>query len=147
MKRTIVTVIAAAALALAANKGLQLKTLPAPVQKTIQDNLKGGEITSISKETEGGVTQYEIESMLAGKHRDFNVDTKGALVVMEEETAIDALPAAAKAAIEKRVGTGKLGMVEAATKGGVTHYEAAYTTKAGKKQSVVVKADGTEIKI
>jgi len=126
---------------------LQLKNLPAPVQKTVQENLKGGQIKNISKETEKGVTQYEVETMLNGKHRDFNVDAKGKLIVIEEEVDIASIPAAAKAAIEKKVAGGKLTMVEALDKGnGVTLYEAAYTTKAGKKSSILVKADGTETK-
>ena len=90
--------------------------------------------------------QYEVETMLNGKHRDFNVDTKGKLLLVEEETSIDSIPAAAKAAILKKVGDGKLGMVELFMRGGETMYEAAYTTKAGKKQEVLVKADGTETK-
>src|SRR6516165_4249081 len=92
--------------------GLQLKNLPAPVQKTVQENLKGGEIKNISKETEKGVTQYEVETMLNGKHRDFNVDAKGKLLVVEEETDLASIPAPAKAAIEKKVAGGKIAMVE-----------------------------------
>src|ERR1035438_7121774 len=46
--------------------------------------------------------------MLNGKHRDFDVDTKGNVMVVEEETNIDSIPAPAKAAILKRVGAGKL---------------------------------------
>lgn len=84
--------------------------------------------------------------MVNGKHRDFNVDTKGVLVVVEDETTIDAIPAAAKAAILKKVADGKLGMVEIMTKGKDTFYEAAYTTKAGKKREMLVKPDGTETK-
>lgn len=84
--------------------------------------------------------------MLNGKHRDFNVDAKGALIVVEEETAIDSIPAAAKAAIMKKAAGGKLGMVELFKKGGETKYEAAYTGKDGKNHAVLVKADGTETK-
>jgi hypothetical protein len=139
--------IAFAGAAVAADKKLTLKDLPPAAQKTVTDNLKGGEIKNIGKETEKGVSQYEIETMLNGKHRDFNVDTKGNLVVVEEETTIDAIPAAAKAAILKKVGTGKLGMVETFTKpGSETMYEAGFTSKAGKKAEVLVKADGTETK-
>ena len=93
-------------------KTLALKDLAPAVQKTIQAELKGGEIKSIGKETEHGVAQYEVETMLNGKHRDFNVDTKGTLLLVEEETSIESIPAAAKAAILKKVGDGKLGMVE-----------------------------------
>ena len=136
----------AAGMSLIAAKSLNVKDLPPAVQKTVMEQAKGGEIKNIVKEKEKGVTSYEVESLLNGKHRDFNVDTKGVLLVMEEEVSIDSIPAAAKTAILKKVGTGKLGMVETVTKGSTTLYEAAYTGKAGKKQSVLVKADGTESK-
>jgi len=150
MKHTLIAIAVIAGLAgvpVAAAKSLQVKDLPAAVQKTVQDMLKGGEIKNISKETEKGVVQYEVESMLNGKHRDFNVDAKGKLVVVEEEVDIATIPAPAKAAIEKKVAGGKLGMVESVDKGdGNVLYEAAYTSKAGKKGAIVVKADGTATK-
>src|SRR5215472_6944254 len=126
--------------------GLQLKNTPAPVQKTVQESLKGGEIKNISKETEKGVTQYEIETMLNGKHRDFNVDSKGKLLLVEEETDLATIPAPAKAAIEKKAAGGKISMVELFMRGDETLYEAAYTSKDGKRHEVLVKADGTETK-
>jgi hypothetical protein len=129
-----------------AEKKLALKDLPPAVQTTIQAELKGGEIKSIGKETEHGVTQYEVETMLNGKHRDFDVDTKGKLLEVEEEATIDSVPAPAKAAILKKVADGKLGMVEAVMRGSETLYEAAYTAKNGKKHEILVKADGTETK-
>jgi uncharacterized membrane protein YkoI len=123
---------------------LQLKNLPAAAQKTVQETLKGGEIKNISKEVEKGVAQYEVETMLNGKHRDFNVDAKGKLLVVEEETDLASIPAPAKAAIEKKVAGGKIAMVELFIRGGETLYEAAYTSKDGKKHEVLLKADGTE---
>ncbi len=129
-----------------AEKSLALKDLPPAVQTTVRGELKGAAIRSIGKETEHGVAQYEVETMLDGKHRDFEVDTKGTLLVVEEETTFDSVPAAAKAAILKKVGDGKLGMVELFKRGGETMYEAAYTSKSGKKHEVLVKADGTETK-
>ena len=149
MTRTLailIAIVALAASAVGAGKKLTLKDLPAAVQKTVQDQAKGGEIKSISKETENGVEQYEIETIWNGKHRDLNVDTKGNLLVVEEETAIDGIPAAAKAAIEKKAAGGKIGMVELFIRGSETMYEAAYTGKDGKKREVLVKADGTETK-
>jgi uncharacterized membrane protein YkoI len=132
--------------AMFAQRKLALKDLPPAVQSTIQAELKGGEIKQIGKETEHGVSQYEVETMLNGKHRDFNVDTKGKLLVVEEETTLDSIPPAAKAAILKKVADGKLGTVELFIRGGETMYEAEYTTKSGKKHEVLVKADGTETK-
>src|SRR5882757_2599479 len=148
MKQAFAAIVVAAVLpALVGAKSLQVKDLPAAVQKTVQETLKGAEIKNISKETEKGVVQYEVESMLNGKHRDFNVDAKGKLVVMEEEVDIASIPAAAKAAIEKKVAGGKLVMVETVDNGnGTVLYEAAYTSKGGKKGEILVKADGTPTK-
>jgi hypothetical protein len=84
--------------------------------------------------------------MLNGKHRDFNVDAKGGLLVVEQEVDIASIPAPAREAIEKKAAGGKLRMVETVTKGNAVLYEAAFTSKAGKKGSVLVKADGTETK-
>ena len=127
-------------------KKLELKDLAPAVQKAIQDEAKGGEIKHIGRETEDGVAQYEVETMRNGKHRDFNLDAKGKLLLVEEETTMDSVPAAAKAAILKKVAGGKLGMVELFKRGGETMYEAGYTSKDGKKHEVLVKADGTETK-
>ena len=143
---TIGVLIAFGIAAAYAEKKISLKDLPPAVQKTVQEQLQGGEIRSISKETEKGVAQYEIESMLNGKHRDFNVDVKGKLLVVEEETDLASIPVPAKAAIEKKAAGGKIGTVEFLMRGGETLYEAAYTSKNGKKHAVVVKADGTETK-
>lgn len=121
---------------------LKLESLPAPVQKTIKDNLQNATISGISKEKEKGVTQYEVETKLNGKARDFNVDAQGKLLVMEEEVAVDSIPAAAREAIMKKVAGGKLGMVESVTQGSSVSYEAAFVSKSGKKGSVAVKADG-----
>jgi hypothetical protein len=128
-------------------KSLQLIDLPAAVQKTVQDTRKGGEIKKISKEKEDGVDQYEVKTMLNGKSRDFDVDVKGNLLVVEESTTIDAVPSAAKAGILEKVADGKLRMVETFTKTGQPMmYEASYTDKKGKKHKMLVKADGAETK-
>jgi hypothetical protein len=149
MNQTIKISLALASLTgLAAAAGLKLADLPAPVQRTVQDTLKGGEIKNISKEVEKGVTQYEVETMLNGKHRDFDVDSKGTLIDVEDEVALDGIPAPAKAAITKKVSNGKLGMVEVVSHPGKKDllYEAAYTTKEGKKREVLVTAAGAETK-
>ena len=130
-----------------ATAGLPLSSLPAAVQKTIQENLKGGTIKNIGKEKEDGVLQYEVESVLNGQARDFNVDSKGNLLLIEEATSIDAIPAAAKAGILKKAGGGKVLTVETFLKTGQPMmYEATYTGANGKKHEVLVKADGTETK-
>ena len=148
--RTPMLVIVIAALSgfvAAQAKGLQLNDLPPAVVKTVQANLKGGEIKNISKEKEAGVEQFEVETTLNGKTRDFNVDTKGNLLVVEEAIELNAVPEAARVALVKRVADGKLGAVEAIMKTGQpTMYEAAYTDKRGKRHEALVKADGAPAK-
>ena len=143
------TALAAAVLccATAFAQKLALRDLPPAVQKTVQEQLKGGEIKSIGKEKEHGITQYEVESVLHGTRRDFEVDTKGNLLGTEEEISIDAIPAGAKDAILKKVGTGKVTLVETVTERGQTYYEATYTTMTGKKRELAVNADGTGRKL
>ena len=128
-------------------KTLKVSDLPPAVQKTVQDQLKtGGEIKNITKETEKGIVQFEVESMFNGKHRDFNVDTKGNLIAVEEETSIDTIPGPARDALLKKIGEGKLKMVELVTQGSKTFYEASYVSKGGKKHEIAVKPDGAETK-
>jgi hypothetical protein len=128
-------------------KALQLQELPASVQKTIQETLKGGAIRNIAKEIEDGIEQYEIESTLNGKSRDFNVAADGRLIVVEEATTLDAIPAAAKAAIQQKVGGGTVTTVETFAKPGKPLlYEAAYKDAKGKRHEVLVDAHGNEVK-
>jgi tRNA(Ser,Leu) C12 N-acetylase TAN1 len=144
---TSLAIAALAFAATAAEKKVELKDLPPAVQKAVAEQTKNAELKGLSKETEKGVTSYEIETVANGRHRDVTVDAKGNVTSIEEETPLDSIPAAAKAAIEKKVATGKIGMVEAVSKGNtISFYEAQYTTKAGKKMEVAVKADGSPAK-
>jgi hypothetical protein len=79
---------------------------------------------------------------LNGKARDLLIDETGALVSVEEPVAIDAIPAAAKAAIVKLAAGGKIKGVESVTKGQTVIYEAAIV-KGLKKSEIVVAADGS----
>ena len=127
---------------LAAQK-VQMKDLPAAVQKGVQDNLKGATLKSLSKEKEGGKTIYEVESTLNGKTRDFLLDANGNLIEVEDELAPDALPAAVRAAFEKQ---GKILKAESVSKGPTVTYEGT-VDKNGKKSAVgPVDANGKKVK-
>jgi uncharacterized membrane protein YkoI len=144
--KLLAVMVAVAAMAGAAEKQIATKDLPPAVRKTVLEQTKGAEIKGLSRETEKGKTAYEVETMVNGKHRDFVVDAQGAVVEVEDETPLDSIPAAAKAAIEKKAAGGKVGRVETMTRGGATFYEAGYTGKDGKRHEVLVKPDGTETK-
>ena|ERR1035437_2391009 len=87
-------------------------------------------------------TDKEVETRVNGKSRDLTIDAAGALVSVEEPVGVDAIPAAAKAAIEKLAVGGKIKSVESVTKGQTVTYEAVIV-KGSKKSEVVVAADGS----
>src|SRR5260221_8634545 len=104
----------------AADKKVQMKDLPAAVQKTVQaEEAKGAKIVGLATEVEGGKKMYEVETTVGGRTRDLLLNAAGTIVETEEETAIDAVPAAVRAALEAR---GKVGKVERVTKGARVAY-------------------------
>jgi hypothetical protein len=149
MRNTLIAIVAGAVTLgtiFAAEKKIESKNLPPAVQKALPGETKGAEIKGYNQETEKGKTFYEVETMLNGKSRDLLFDTSGALVEVEEEVAFDSIPPAAKAAIEKQAANGKVNKVESVTKGQSVSYEAAITSKTGKRSEVAVKADGSSMK-
>ena len=142
MKITIALLFAVVALS-AADKKLQMQDLPAAVQRTVQaEEARGAKVVGLSAEKSGGKTVYEVETTVNGHTRDLIVNAAGAIVESEEETSINAVPAAVKAALEAR---GTVGKVETVTKGKTVTYEAT-VEKNGKKTEVAVNALGTPIK-
>jgi len=127
--------------ATAGDQKVQLKDLPAAVQKTIQEETRNAEIVGLAEEQEAGKTVYEVETRVNGKSRDVTVDTAGQVIEREEEVALDTIPAAAKAAIEKAAAGSTIEKVESVTRGGATNYEASLK-KGGKKSEIVVGSDG-----
>ena len=128
--------------AFAGETSVKMKDLPPAVQKTVGEQTKGAQIKGLSKEVEKGITMYEVETIVNGKARDLLIDASGALVSVEEPVAIDAIPPAAKAAIEKLASGGKIKSVESVTKGQTVTYEAVIV-KGMKKSEYIVGADGS----
>ena len=112
------------------------------MQKAVQEQAKGAEIKNIAKEVEKGKTFYEVETVVGGRTRDMNFDLAGVMLVCEEEVPLDSIPAAAKAAIEKKAAGAKLTKVEKVTEGKVVSYEAIIDKK-GKSSAFAVNADGS----
>ena len=140
---TVVVALAVAGSAVAAEKKIQMKDLPAPVQKAVQqEEAKGATVKNIIAEKQRGGTVYEVETVVSGHTRDLIFNAAGQVVESEEEIAIDAVPAPVRAALEA---SGKVIKVETQTKGGKSIYEA-QVEKNGKKSEVAVDATGHRVK-
>ena len=127
--------------AFASEKPVKMKDLPPAVQRTVQEQSKGATIRGLSTEVEHGKTIYEVEMTVNGHGKDVSMDASGAVLEVEEEVALESIPAAAQAAIKKAAGSGQITKVEKVSGGKETAYEAGLR-KNGKHSEVRVSADG-----
>jgi uncharacterized membrane protein YkoI len=128
--------------ALLADTKIKMEDLPPAVQAAVKEQIKNATLVGLSKEVEKGKTMYEVETKVNGKARDLVLDAAGKVVSVEEEVDIATIPAAAKAAIEKKATGGKIKKVETVTEGSKVSYEAAIE-KNGKSSEFAVNADGS----
>ena len=121
---------------------VKMADLPDAVKHSVEEQSKGGTIRGFTKEAQKGKTYYEAELTVDGHHKDILMDSSGAVVQVEESVAMDAVPGAAKAGLEKRAGKGKITSVESITKGvKIVAYEAVVRTGT-KKSEIQVDPNG-----
>jgi hypothetical protein len=134
--------VALATASFAQEKKIQRADLPPAVKKTVAAETQGATIKGFSQEVENGQTLYEAELTVSGHSKDISIDATGALVEVEEQVSLDSLPAAVKAGLEAKAGTGKIVKVESITKHRkLVAYEAQVRTN-GKKSEVQVSPEG-----
>ncbi len=133
------------ALAQDAETKVNLSGLPPAVQQAVKAQSKGATLRGVSKEQKDGVTLYEAELTVGGLTKDITFDAQGKIVSIEEQTALDMIPKAAREAIQKAVGTGKLMLVEKVTRGEMTYYEG-HITQGLNAVEVTVDASGKPVK-
>jgi len=127
---------------LAQDKKIQRTDLPPAVEKTVATQSQGATIKGFSTEKENGQTYYEAEMAVAGHTKDVLIDATGAIVEVEEQVALNSLPAAVKDGLLAKAGKGKILKVESITKHAkLVAYEAKVQTD-GKKSEIQVGPDG-----
>ncbi len=137
--------LCAATFAFAAEKKIQRSALPPAVEKTVQAQSQGATIKGFTSETEDGVFEYEAEMMVNGHGKDVAIAKDGTLLEVEEEVAMDSLPAAVKSALTARAAGAKITKVESLTKKDkLVAYEAA-TLKGTKKGEIQVGPKGEKL--
>jgi hypothetical protein len=139
---TIATVLLTVSAANAADTKVTKAQLPAPVQKTVDEQTKGATILGFAIEEEKGKTFYEAATKVNGHTKDLLIDATGNVVEVEEEVAFDSLPKEVQDGLKKAAGIGKLGKVESLTKDGkLVGYEAV-VQRGVKKSEVQVGPNG-----
>jgi uncharacterized membrane protein YkoI len=119
--------------------------LPAAVERIVQAQSQGATVRGFTVETEKGVAFYEVEMIVAGHSKDVLMDATGAVVEVEEQVALDALPAAVRDGLLAKAGSGKIAKVESLTKAsGLVAYEAQLVT-AGRRSEIQVGPDGKQL--
>lgn len=126
----------------AQEKKIQRTDLPPAVQKTVAAQSQGATIKGFSTEKENGQTYYEAEMSVSGHTKDVLIDPAGTVVEVEEQVALDSLPAAVKDGLQAKAGKGEILKVESLTKHDkLVAYEAKVQTD-GKKSEIQVGPDG-----
>jgi hypothetical protein len=126
----------------AQEKKIKRSDLPPAVEKTVAAQSQMATIRGLSQEEEKGQIYYEAELLVDGHSKDVLMDADGAIVEVEEQVAIDSLPAAVKEGLQSKAGSGKLTKVDSLTKHNkLVAYEAQVLT-GGKKSEVEVGPDG-----
>ncbi len=131
------------AAAIFADTKVKMEDLPLAVQNMVRKQTKSATLIGLSTELENGKTTYEIETKVNGRRRDIVVDKTGAVMEVEEEVDLAAVPVAAQEALRKRAAGGTIKKIETLTQGSKVSYEAAIKTKAGKNIEAGVNADGS----
>ena len=99
---TIITVVAVltATSGVAQEKKIKRSDLPPAVEKTVAAQSGDAAAKGFSTEKEKGQTYYEAEMVVNGHSKDLLIDVNGAIVEVEEEVAMNALPADVKAGLQ-----------------------------------------------
>jgi len=140
-KLTLIAAVFASA-AFAQEKKIQRADLPPAIEKAVAAQSQGATIREFSQEKENGQLLYEAEMTVNGHSKDISMDAIGAIIEVEEQVALDSLPAAVRTGLQAKPGAGKVVKVESITKHDkVVAYEAQVRT-GGKKAEVQVSPEG-----
>ena len=129
----------------AQEKKITREELPAAVEKTVSEQSNSGMIRGFTKEIDKGKTIYEVELRINGHGKDISMDEHGNILEVEEEVALDSLPAAVKEGLGKAAGTGAIGKVESLTKNGKLFAFEAVVKNGPKRQEIQVGPDGKKL--
>ena len=136
--RYCLVIVLSAGAGAAAERAVPMKDLPPAVQATVKAETAGATVKGISRETEHGVTLYEVETTMNGLSRDLLIDQSGVVVEVEEQVDVAATPLPVQQALSQM---GQVLKLERVISRGVTTFEA-HVQQSSKKRTVTVDSKG-----
>jgi len=119
--------------------------LPPAVEKTVARESQGATINGFATEIENGKRLYEVELTVDGRSKDISMDKNGNIMEIEEEVAMDSLPAAVQEGLRKAAGAGTINKIESlAKRGKLIAYEGHVKTGA-KRSEIQVGPNGERL--
>ena len=129
----------------AQEKRTRKSDLPPAVQKAAEEQGKEATIRGYSTEMENGKTEYEVELTVNGHFKDVTMDPEGNVIEVEEEVALDSLPAAVREGLQQEAGKRTISKVESITKHGTLVAYEAQVRKGAKHSEIQVGPDGKHL--
>src|SRR5579871_4351350 len=126
---------------------LTLDKAPKAVQNAVNGRFPGGEVTSLTKETEDGKVVFDVELKHQGRKYEMDVHEDGTIVEIEKEVALKDAPAALAKTVAAKFPQGKITeIMEVNTVKGKTetpdHYEVTVEIAGKKSEEILVSLDG-----
>src|SRR5258707_15498887 len=101
MFASLVIALATVSAAQAQERKIKRSQLPPAVEKTVAEQSQGATIKGFSTEIEKGKRVYEAEMTINGHGKDILIDSKGNVIEIEEEVAMDSLSQVVKDGLTK----------------------------------------------
>jgi hypothetical protein len=130
----------------AQEKKIKRAQLPAAVETTVTKESEGATIKGFASEIENGQKFFEVSLTVNGHNKDILMDKSGNIVEVEEEVALDSLPATVQDALKKAAGSGTIQVVESLTKGGQLVAYEGHVKRGRKRFEIQVGPNGEKLK-
>ena len=142
---SLVIALATVSAAQAQERKLKRAQLPPAVEKTVAEQSQGATIKGFSTEIEKGKRVYEVAMTVDGHGKDILIDSKGNVIEIEAEVAMDSLSQPVRDGLTKAAGAGTISKVESLTKMGTLVAYEAVVTRGAKHSEIQVGPNGEKL--
>ena len=142
---SLVIALGTASTVAAQERKIKRSQLPPAVEKTVGEQSQGATIKGFSTEMEKGQRVYECEMTINGLTKDILIDSKGNVIEVEEQVAMDSLSQPVKDSLTKAAGGGTIGMIESLTKNGTLVAYEGHVKRGLKRFEIQVGPNGEKL--